>query len=309
MSLTRLEVNPHTQYSLYVTPTYLHTYAGPRTTTHVPIYPKLLPCIINITTHLQQHPLPSMSDPKKALVVFGSGPGIGRNIAAIFAQQGFSKIILLSRDKARLSSDVKFVQAAAAEDHEVKTSVDGLPIDLSDTAKVRETLTNLDMLLARYRLEAVLYNAARVGASKMFEFSAVEMETDYRISVVGLYMVAGWALPQFEKLAAKDPDSKPTLLVTSGGLHKDPFPAFFSLANVKSAQYNLVHSLYKQYTPKNVHVAAIVVEGQVRDDAKVTTARHIAEEAWRLYEQPQGEGDLDVEIQDPDYLEFIGKNG
>ncbi|KXS94555.1 hypothetical protein AC579_4475 [Pseudocercospora musae] len=249
-----------------------------------------------------------MAEVKKALVVFGSGPGIGRNVAAVFAEGGFSKIILLSRDKARLSEDVKFVQAAA-EEKEVKTSVDGLPIDLSDTGKVRETLTNLDMLLARHRLEAVLYNAARVGKSKLFEFSAVDMETDYRISVVSLYMVAGWALPQFEKIAAKDPESTPTLLVTSGGLHKDPFPAFFSLANVKSAQYNLVHSLYKEYTPKNVHVAAIVVEGQVKDDAKVTTARHIAEEAWKLYEQPQGEGDLDVEIQDPDYLEFIGKSG
>lgn len=121
-------------------------------------------------------------------------------------------------------------------------------------------------------------------------------------------MVAGWALPQLEKTAEKDPESTPTMLVTSGGLHKNPFPAFFSLANVKSAQYNLVHSLYKEYSSKNVHVAAIVVEGQVRDDAKVTTARHIAEEAWKLYEQPQGEGELDVEIQDPDYLDFIKKN-
>ena len=121
-----------------------------------------------------------MAEVKKALVVFGSGPGIGRNVAAVFAEGGFSKIILLSRDKARLSEDVKFVQAAA-EEKEVKTSVDGLPIDLSDTGKVRETLTNLDMLLARYRLEAVLYNAARVGKSKLFEFSAVDMETDYRV--------------------------------------------------------------------------------------------------------------------------------
>jgi hypothetical protein len=64
--------------------------------------------------------------------------------------------------------------------------------------------------------------------------------------------------------------------------------------------------LHKEYGPKGVHSAAIVVEGRVSDGAKMTTARNIAKEAWKLYQQ-SAPGDLDVSIQDPDYLEFIKK--
>lgn len=135
--------------------------------------------------------------------------------------------------------------------------------------------------------------------------------------------VSQWAMPKLVE-AAKTEKSTPSFLVTSGGLHKNPFPQFvrslrfvsarerplttpqFSLASCKAAQYNLTHSLHKEYGPKGVHSAAIVVEGRVSDEAKVTTARNIAKEAWKLYQQP-ATGDLDVSIQDPDYLAFIKK--
>ena len=94
---------------------------------------------------------------------------------------------------------------------------------------------------------------------------------------------------------------KPSLLVTSGGLAKDPFPHVFSLAIGKAAQYNLVHSLHKAYTPQGVHCALIVVKGFVKDEAEVTTARHIAERTWDLFEQEKGKGVLEVEIKDPAY--------
>ena len=118
--------------------------------------------------------------------------------------------------------------------------------------------------------------------------------------MVSLYAVAQWAIPQLLKLSDDD-KYKPSLLVTSGGLYKNPFPDRFSLASCKAAQYNMVHSFWKAYNDKGVHCAAIVVRGQVKDSAKVTTPDHIAEETWKLYDQEKGKGDLDVDISDPDY--------
>lgn len=284
-----------------------------------------------------------MASPPRALVVFGSGPGIGRNVAAVFGEHGFDRIILLSRDKERLSEDVTFVREAAPS-----ASVDGLPTDLADLEGVRTTLTNLGTLLTGCALECVLYNAARVGRSKLFSFESEDLERDFRVgcsfyrsmhgecrcaevdyhqvSVTSLYEVAKWAMPQLEKTAITDEAKHPALLVTSGGLYKNPFPAFvslhtlmrdrlqslmypqFALASCKAAQYSLVNSIHKEYSSKDVHAACIVVEGRVNDNAKVTTARHIAEETWKLFEQPRNEGELDISIQDPDYLEFIKKN-
>lgn len=118
--------------------------------------------------------------------------------------------------------------------------------------------------------------------------------------MVSLYAVVQWAIPQLLKAGEHD-DYKPSLLVTSGGLYKNPFPDRFSLASCKAAQYNMVHSFYKDYTSQGVHCALIVVQGQVKDSAKVTTPEHIAEETWKLYSQEKGKGDLDVDIVDPDY--------
>lgn len=80
----------------------------------------------------------------------------------------------------------------------------------------------------------------------------------------------------------------------------------FSLASCKAAQYNLLHSLHKEYGPKGVHCAALVVEGKVSEEAQVTTPKNIALEAWKLFEEP-APGELDATIQDPDYLEWVEK--
>lgn len=48
-----------------------------------------------------------------------------------------------------------------------------------------------------------------------------------QISVVSMLMVAQWAMPQLVA-AGKKEYYTPAFLVTSGGLYKNPFPAFVS---------------------------------------------------------------------------------
>lgn len=117
-------------------------------------------------------------------------------------------------------------------------------------------------------------------------------------------MTLQWAVPQLLE-TSKLQSHNPAFLTTSGGLYRDPFPFLFSLAAGKAAQYNLMHSFHKKYEPQ-IHVASVPVGGMVRDDAKVTSARAVAEEFWKLYEQPKGtEGKVGVEINDPDYLPMV----
>lgn len=88
-------------------------------------------------------------------------------------------------------------------------------------------------------------------------------------------------------------------------LAKEAYPAMFSLATCKAAQYSLVQSLHKEFEPKGVHCALGIIAGKVSDDSKVTNARNIANEIWMLFKQPRGEGKLEVMIEDPAYLEHI----
>jgi short-subunit dehydrogenase len=230
-----------------------------------------------------------------ALVLFGSGPGIGVRVAQRFSRNHFSRIVLLSRNSQRLSRE-----ADALSSDNPGLQVDTVAIDLADTESVLEALARVDLLLADSRLEVVVYNAARLNPSKFFEYELAELETDLRVSVGSLYTVAKWAFPKFEAVRS-DMTLKPSFLVTSGGLHRSPVPAMFSLSACKAAQYNLIESLHKEYSPNGIHSALVVVGGSVSDESPHCSPAIIAEKFWELYIQTQPL-DLSVELVDPDWV-------
>jgi NAD(P)-dependent dehydrogenase (short-subunit alcohol dehydrogenase family) len=117
-----------------------------------------------------------MSFTHGALVVFGSGPGVGRNVAALFAERGFEKVILISRNATRLAQDADFVRSACAG-----VSVHETPFDLGKSDEVQKGLEKVNQSLRGTSLECVLFNAARLGKSPFFEFSAESLENDLRV--------------------------------------------------------------------------------------------------------------------------------
>jgi NAD(P)-dependent dehydrogenase (short-subunit alcohol dehydrogenase family) len=117
-----------------------------------------------------------MSAPHNALLVFGSGPGIGQNVAQLFAERGFRKVLLMSRNKERLAQDAGVVRSASAG-----VDVQEITVDAADTDSVRQALEKAGEALGETPLEIVLFNTARTGPSKFFDFSAEELEADLRV--------------------------------------------------------------------------------------------------------------------------------
>lgn len=109
---------------------------------------------------------------------------------------------------------------------------------------------------------------------------------------------------QSEQQCRRDKSAyKPSLLVTGGLLHRDPYPPLFSLSAVKAAQYNLVCTLNKVFAKEGVHCAMILVGGFVGPDQKQTNPPNIAERSWKLYEQDRAEWTREIEIIEPDWEE------
>lgn len=117
-----------------------------------------------------------MTSSHGALVIIGSGPGIGRNVGALFAERGFNKIILMSRNEDRLKEDAAFVTSAAPN-----ATVDIVTIDLADAGSVQTALSAVDKKLEGTPLECVLFNAARLAVSPILEFSSEELEVDLKV--------------------------------------------------------------------------------------------------------------------------------
>lgn len=64
-------------------------------------------------------------------------------------------------------------------------------------------------------------------------------------------------------------------------------------------------SLHKEFEPKGVHCGLIIIGGTVSDDSKVTNARNIAEEAWKMFRQEKGKGKLEIVLADPAYDDHV----
>jgi len=229
--------------------------------------------------------------PGKTLVILGSGPGIGISVAKVFSVRGFTHVALVSRNKERLAHDEDNVLDAIQErgySCRVKTWV----CDISDSKQLNATLKEIE---AFGSLECVLFNPARVAGKPALEESSEAIEADFRLTNIGLNETAKWAIPLLKQAPE---DSLPSLFVTSTTqLYKEPLPQLVSLSMVKSAQRALVLSLNALHG-KDVHIALVSVGGKVSPDVKNLNPENIAEQAYKLYKQPRGSWEREVEIHE-----------
>lgn len=124
--------------------------------------------ISNTTTH----------ESDNVLLVLGSGPGIARATASVFARRGIHKIALVARNSAQLALDKEAVEQAAkeaGETVEVRTWV----ADIADRQAIDRTLSQMSSFGA---VEIVFFNAARVQPSTLLEFPAEQIEYDFKVS-------------------------------------------------------------------------------------------------------------------------------
>ena len=229
--------------------------------------------------------------PGKTLVILGSGPGIGIAIAKVFSVRGFTHVALVSRNKERLAQDEDNVLDAIQErgySCRVKTWV----CDIADLKQLNSTLKEIESFGS---LECVLFNPARVAGKPPLEESNEAIEADFRLTNIGLHETAKWAVPLLKQAPE---DSLPSLFVTSTTqLYKEPVPQLASLSMVKSAQRSLVLSLNALHG-KEVHIGLVSVGGVVSPDAKNLNPENIAEQAYKLYKQPRGSWEREVEIHE-----------
>ncbi|KAH7122596.1 hypothetical protein B0J11DRAFT_437697 [Dendryphion nanum] len=229
-----------------------------------------------------------MSSASHTLVVFGSGPGIGNHVAAEFASHGFNHIILLARNEVRLQDDAAFVAKANSN-----VKVDTLKVDLADLDSIPSVLKKIDGITKS--VDVVLFNAARIRVSKVLTAPVSELQEDFTTTNLALYIIAQWAIPKLQSLAATHPSHKPSLLVTNSHLPWDPIPDLLSLSLVKASQRNLVQSLGRAFEKDGIHAGLIAVEGTVTLENKVLNPTTIAERTWGFFEKGEG---LEVNIRE-----------
>jgi NAD(P)-dependent dehydrogenase (short-subunit alcohol dehydrogenase family) len=130
-----------------------------------------------------------MTESSRLIIVLGSGPGIGVHVAAHFASHTFDKVALISRNAERLNEDSesvrKAVEAAKASSNITSYSLEisTYATDLAVTSQIEETLNKIVKTLGKP--EVVLYNAAMLVKSGLFEYSEADLELGWKVVIPG----------------------------------------------------------------------------------------------------------------------------
>ena len=222
-------------------------------------------------------------------VVAGAGPGLGRALAQRFIQGGM-RVALLARDAARLTA------LAASIGPEARP----LACDLTDPDAVHTAFDQVDRELGTP--QCVIFNAGTYRPGTVLETTPQDFMDCWKI---GCY--AGFLVGQQAARRLVDRGSG-SILFTGATASLRGSARFVNLASPKFALRALAQSMARELAPKGVHVAHVIIDGQIRapdrqrpeasgaPDAQLEPAA-IAEAYWQLHTQPRSAWTLELDLR------------
>ncbi len=184
-----------------------------------------------------------MATQEIALVV-GVGGGLGAALGRCFAGAGMGVALAARREEAVEGSagGIEGAARAYAADATDEAAVTGL------FAAVRADLGEPDV---------VVYNAGAFMRQAILEASAADFERCWRVGCLGAFLVGREAA---RGMAAR---GSGTIIFTGATASLRGGPSFFNLAVGKFGERALAQSMARELGPKGVHVAHVVIDGQI----------------------------------------------
>lgn len=182
---------------------------------------------------------------KPVCVVIGIGPKNGAAFCRVFAEAGY-QVAMLSRS-------TELSEKLAAELGDAR----GFVCDASDPSSVARAISEVTEAMGR--IETVVYNAGSGFWGNIEEITAAQFEASWRVNALGLFAVAKAITPEMIEAGSG------SLIVVgaTASLRGKPFTTAFAPA--KAAQRSLAQALARHLGPKGIHVALLIIDGQIGD--------------------------------------------
>lgn len=225
----------------------------------------------------------------------GASTGLGAALARRFAHEGLF-VGVTGRSRERLDALVDEIRSAGG--HAV-----ALPGDVtseSDLAAIARQLAETGVL------EVAIFNAAGAIRAPTLELTAEQFEAAWRVTTLGGFLFAQAALPLL--LAG----GHGSLLFTGATASLRGRPPFAAFAAAKAGLRSLTQSLAREFGPKNIHVAHVVVDGgidgeRLRASAPQRVAERgpdgllnpadIADAYWYLHQQGRSAWSQEIDLR------------
>jgi NAD(P)-dependent dehydrogenase (short-subunit alcohol dehydrogenase family) len=188
-----------------------------------------------------------MQDTDKIAVVVGAGPGLGASVALRFAKEGYA-VALLARSTDKLRDLEQRI--TAAKGRAVSVAADAT-VAGSTTAAFAEIRTKLG------DPAVLVYNAGAFQMGAVTDVTPEVFEASWRANCFGGFLAAREVVPAMVNRGHG------TVIFTGATASTRGSANFSCLAVGKFGLRALAQSLAREVGPKGVHVAHVIIDGQI----------------------------------------------
>ncbi len=187
---------------------------------------------------------------ENSALVVGVGPGLGAAAARRFAKAGMA-VALAARNEDKLGAIAEEIVSAGG-------TAKAYAADGSDEAHVADLFERVEADLGP--LEVTIFNAGTFMRASILEASAEDFEHCWRIGCYGGFLVGREAARRMV------PRERGTIVFTGATASLRGGSNFFNLAVGKFGLRALAQSLARELGPKGIHVAHVVIDGQIMSE-------------------------------------------
>jgi len=224
---------------------------------------------------------------KAIALVVGAGPGLGSALARRFAKAGMT-VAVARRNANKLQDLTKEVSGRAYS------------CDVADAASVAALFEAVERDLGAPNL--VAFNAGAYQRGGILEIAPEDFERCWRIGCMGGFLVGQAAARRMV------PAGQGTILFTGATAALRGSAGFTNLAVPKFGLRALAQSMARELGPKGVHVAHVIIDGQIagerpgykpeeRGQDAVLSPDAIAEAYLQVHQQPRSAWTQELDLR------------
>ncbi len=234
-----------------------------------------------------------------AALVLGVGAkaGLGGALCRRFAREGLA-VFAAGRTRAKLDALADEIRAEGARAHAIVADVTSAA-DMARAFEFVEKETGAPP-------ELVVYNAGNMAAGPLADMTDAFFEASWRVCAFGAFLCGREAARRMV------PRGSGTLIFTGATSSLRARPPFIAFAAAKAAERAVAHGLAREFGPKGLHVAHVVVDGVI--DGELVNSRApqlvqslgsdgmlsldaLADTYWMLHAQARSAWTLELDLR------------
>ncbi|WFD35973.1 hypothetical protein MCUN1_002844 [Malassezia cuniculi] len=194
------------------------------------------------------------------VVILGVGPGLGLAIARTFAAQGY-RTAILSRSKDRLDAWAQELDQVARSAYDAPPSGPlslAFACDMHNLESISTAFRDIQAAWPEQFIGTAVYNGSVRIRGPFLKSTMQQLQESIDGSIYAFYTFAQHALRAMETHGQGG-----SLLVTGASASLRGRVGFPLFGAAKGALRNMTMSLAKEFGPKNIHVAHVIVDGLI----------------------------------------------